>query len=179
MVPILLAMKWLAVGMVVLGLVLTGCGTIKNYNQLAQPTDKDLATYVGGTVFKIARSSDLPNAIGKADLYGGKVFRGYTELRYQGMTGDGKLILRVTEVETHSTETTMSRYGASSGSFSGYSSGGGGVYSNVTVYNPPQGSTQILPPNSTDLAFDATKEKELVVAGIRVLFIEFTPQTLR
>jgi len=30
-----------------------------------------------------------------------------------------------------------------------------GLSSNVTVYNAPQGSTQILPPNTTDVAFDA------------------------
>ena len=165
--------------MAVIAAVLTGCGTIKSYDQLAQPTDKDLATYVGGTIFKVNRSSDLPNAFGRADIFGGKVFAGYTELRYQGMTDDGRLILRVTEIETHSTETTMSRYGQTSGSFSGYSSPGGGVYGNVTVHHPPPGSTEILPPNTTDLAFDATKEKELAVAGVRVSFIEFTPQTLR
>jgi hypothetical protein len=163
----------------VLMVVLTGCGTIKNYEQLAQPTGKDLATYIGGTIFKVNRSRDLPNQIGRADLFGGKVFAGYTELRYQGMTDDGRLILRITEVETQSTETTMSRYGQSSGNFSGYSSPGGGVYGNVTVYNAPQGSTQILPPNTTDVAFDATKEKELAVAGIRVLFVEFNQQMVR
>jgi hypothetical protein len=148
-------MKIRIFALAVLMVVLAGCGTIKNYEQLAQPTGKDLATYIGGTIFKVNRSSDLPNQFGRADLFGGKVFAGYTELRYQGMTGDGSLILRVTEVAAHSTETTMSRYEQSSGSLS------------------------VLPPNTTDVVFDATKEKELVVAGIRVLFIEFTPQTLR
>jgi hypothetical protein len=126
--------------------ILAGCGTIKNYEQLAQPTGKDLETYVGGSIFKVNRSRDLPNAFGRADLFGGKVFAGYTELRYQGVTDDGRVILRITELETHSTETTMSRYGQSSGSFSGYSDPSGNVHGNVTVHNPLQGSTEIMTP---------------------------------
>ena len=136
--------------------ILAGCGTIENHEQLSQPTGKDLETYVGGLIFKVNRSRDLPNAFGRADLFGGKVFAGYTELRYQGVTDDGRVILRITELETHSTETTMSRYGQSSGSFS-----------------------EILPPNTTQLAFDATKEKDLLIAGVRVTFVEFTPLKLR
>lgn len=156
-----------------------GCGTIKNYEQLAQPTGKDLETYVGGSIFKVSRSRDLPNAFGRADIYGGRVFAGYTELRYQGLADDGRVILRITEVETHSTETAMSRYGQSSGSFYGYSDASGNVYGNVAVYHPPEGSTEILPPNTTQVAFDATKDRELVIAGVRVTFVEFTPLRLR
>lgn len=160
-------------------LLFAGCGTIQNHDQMAQPVGKDLETYVGGTIFKVNRSRDLPNAFGRADVFGGKVFAGYTELRYQGATDDGRILLRVTEVETHSTETTMSRYSQSTGSYSGYSDRRGNVYGTVTVDDPPKGSTDILPPNTTQFVFDATKEKELTIAGVRVSFIEFTPQRLR
>lgn len=162
-----------------LAVILAGCGTIKNHDQLAQPIGKDLETYVGGTIFKVGRSRDLPNAFGRADLFGGKVFAGYTELRYQGLTDDGRVVLRVTEVETHSTETTMSRYGQSTGSYQGYADRRGNVSGSLTVHHPPQGSTDILPPNTTQFAFDTSKEKELAIAGVRVSFIEFTPQRLR
>jgi hypothetical protein len=99
----------------------------------------------------VSRSRDLPNAVGKADIYGGKVFEGYTELRYQGTGEDGKILLRITDVDTHSTETAMSRYGQSTGSFSGYTDRRGNVDGDVTVNNPPEGSTEILPPNTTQL----------------------------
>jgi hypothetical protein len=140
---------------IALAAILAGCGTIKSYDQLAQPTGKDLETYVGGTIFKVDRSRDLPNALGRADLFGGKVFAGHTELRYQGLTDDGRVVLRVTEIEAHSTESTMIRYGQSTG------------------------NSGILPPNTTQFVFDTSKEKELVIAGVRVSFIEFTPQRLR
>jgi hypothetical protein len=97
--------------------VLTGCGTIKHYENLAQLTGRDLETYVGRAIFKLTRTCDLPNVFGKADIYGGKVFRGYTEVRYQGFLEDGKILLRITEVETQSNETAMSRYSTSHGTY--------------------------------------------------------------
>jgi hypothetical protein len=158
---------------------LAGCGTIQEHDQITQPTGKDLETYIGGTIFKVNRTTDLPNAFGRADLFGGKVFAGYTELRYQGLTDDSKILLRITEIETHSTETTMSRYGQTTGSYQGYADGNGNVSGSLTVNNPPQGSTEVLPPNTTQFTFDTSKERELVIAGVRVSFIEFTPQSLR
>ena len=158
---------------------LVGCGTIQDHDQLAQPLGRDLETYVGGTVFKVSRSRDLPNAFGRADVFGGKVFAGYTELRYQGVADDGRAVLRVTEVETHSTETTMSRYGQSTGNYQGFSDSRGNVSGNLTMNHPPKGTTEVLPPNTTQFFFDPMKEKDLSIAGVRVTFIEFSPQKLR
>ena len=93
-------------------LFLAGCSSIKTYENLSQDTGIELSTHVGGKVLKVQRTSDLPNAFGAADIYGGKVNQGYTELNYQGLASDGRLVFRVLEVDTQSTETTMSRYGA-------------------------------------------------------------------
>ncbi len=158
---------------------LVGCGTIQNHDQLAQPVGRDLETYVGGTVFKLSRSRDLPNAFGRADVFGGKVFAGYTELRYQGLADDGRVVLRVTEVETQSNETTMSRYGQTTGNYQGFSDNRGNVSGNVTLNHAPKGSTEMLPPNTTQFYFDRSKENDLSIAGIRVSFIEATPQKLK
>jgi hypothetical protein len=73
----------------------------------------------------------------------------------------------------------MSRYGQTTGSYQGYADGNGNVSGSLTVNNPPQGSTEVLPPNTTQFTFDTSKERELVIAGVRVSFIEFTPQSLR
>ena len=97
----------------ILILSLTGCGTIQIQERLSQNVGRDLSTYIGGQVFKIQRTSNLPNVFGKADIFGGKVNRGFTEVRYQGFSSDGQLVFRITEIETESTETTMSRYGRS------------------------------------------------------------------
>ncbi len=166
--------------------LLGGCGTPETHEQLSHPVSQAatvrpkpaptiMETYVGGTIFKVDRTKPLPNLFGKPDIFGRKVYAGYTELRYQGMTDDGRILLRVTEAETHSTEATMSRSGQSS--IDSHVDRWGNVSGTVT--RPPQGSTVILPPNTTEFAFDPSKERELTIAGMRVRFLEFKPQSLK
>ena len=147
---------------------LSGCGaTIKTYEHVSQEIDRTLTTHIGGQVLKVEKSSDLPNAFNKADIFGGKINRGYTELRYQGIAPDGRLVFRITEVETESTETTMSRYGGSTSTLNA-NRYGNNVYGTVTTYNAPQGNTERLPPNTTQFALDMAKTKELTIGNIKV-----------
>lgn len=157
--------------------ILVGCGTIQTYEHLRQGTGQPLSTHVGGQVLLIQRTSDLPNAFGKADIWGGKVNRGYTELRYQGLAPDGRLVFRITEVETESTETTMSRYGGSTATFNTHRSGNSS-YGTVSVYDAPRGSTDRLPPNTTEFAVDPAKTKEFTVGGVMVHVINATEASL-
>lgn len=149
-------------------IVLSGCGaTIKTYEHVSQETDRILTTHIGGQVLKIEKSSDLPNAFDKADIFGGKVNRGYTELRYEGFAADGRLIFRVTEIETESSETTMSRYGGSTSTLNAQRNGDN-VYGTVTTYDAPKGSTERLPPNTTQFSIDLAKTKEFTIGNIKV-----------
>ncbi len=166
----------------VVAFFLIGCTTIQTYERLQQSTGSDLSTYIGGSVFKLDRTSDLPNAFGKADVFGGKVNRGFTEVRYQGLTQNGKLVFRVTEIETQSNETTMSRCapGISSinmnTSYSPYSSN---TYGTLVYQPPPIGKTEILPPNTSEFVIDPSKTKELNISGVRVEILGFDEQSLR
>ena len=157
--------------------ILVGCGTIQAYEHIRQGVGQPLSTHVGGQVLLIQRTSDLPNAFGKADIWGGKVNRGYTELRYQGLAPDGRLVFRITEVETESTETTMSRYGGSTATFNTHRSGNSS-YGTVSVYDAPRGSTDRLPPNTTEFAVDPAKTKEFTVGGVMVHVINATEASL-
>lgn len=159
-------------------IALTGCGaTIQTHEQLSQDTGRELSTHVGGQVMKIQRTSDLPNAFGKADVFGGRLNRGYTELRYQGLAPDGRVNFRVTEVETESTETTMSRYGGSTSTLNAQRVGNS-VYGTVTTYDAPRGNTERLPPNTTQFAVDPNKTKDFTVAGVKVQIISATETSL-
>jgi hypothetical protein len=159
-------------------IALAGCGaTIQTYERLNQDTGRELSTHVGGQVLRVQRTQDLPNAFGKADVFGGKVNRGYTELRYQGITPDGRLVFRVTEVETESTETTMSRYGGSTSTLNAQRVGNS-VYGTVTTYDAPRGSTERLPPNTTEFALDPKITKEFTIGGIKVLLINASETSL-
>lgn len=164
----------------VLTLVITlaGCGaTIQTHERLSQETGRELSTHVGGQVLRVQRTQDLPNAFGKADVFGGKVNGAYTELRYQGVTLEGRAVFRVTEVETESTETTMSRYGGSTSTLNARRVGNS-VYGTVTTYDAPRGSTERLPPNTTEFALDPNKTREFTIAGIKVRVISISETSL-
>jgi len=62
---------WKALTVVVGFLLVGGCATIESYETLEQPTGSTLKTHINGKIFKVKRTSDLPNAFGKADLWGG------------------------------------------------------------------------------------------------------------
>jgi hypothetical protein len=161
-----------------LGVMLVGCGaTIQTHERVIQDTGRALSAYVGGQVLKVARTQDLPNAFGRADLFGGKINRGYTELRYQGLAADGRLIFRVTEVETESSETTMSRYGGSTSTLSAQRVGNRTV-GILTYHDAPRGSTEQLPPNITEVLIDLNKTKAFSIGGVRVLIINATETSL-
>src|SRR5207249_10999859 len=68
-----------------------------------------LTTGVGGTVFRLNKMSDLPNAYGGRDIYGGKVDRGFAEMKLVGIE-DQNVILDVVDFSRQSSETTMDRY---------------------------------------------------------------------
>lgn len=161
---------------------LTGCASIKFYKKLNQPTDTVLSTHVGGEIFQISISSDLPNAFGGADIWGGKVDRGFLELRFQGVTEDGKIALRLTDIETQSNETTMSRYGVGHSTMSATTTVTpyGTAYTTGTGFyiSPPKGSTQYLPPNTTEFLFDPSKESSLTIKNVTVVFLEAKPYSL-
>lgn len=145
--------------LVLLAGLLAACATIENYRALNQPAGQVLTASVGGTIFRLNRSSDLPNVFGKADLYGGKVDRGYAELKFLGLTEKGELILSVTDIHKSSTETTMDRYSDRPKV---------DVHTSVAVGSAPA-------PEESRFVFDPRKQRELVISGIRVTFIDFQP----
>lgn len=146
-----------------LTLLLAGCGaTLQNYRTLDQATGQILTASVGGTIFRLNRSSDLPNAFGKADIFGGKIDRGYAELKFHGLNEKGELILSVADIHKSSTETTMDRY-ADRPSVA--------VQTTVAV-------GQVAVPEGTKFAFDPRKQHDLVISGIRVTFVDIQPYSV-
>lgn len=181
---------------VLAAVLLSGCSSIKNYESLEQPLNTPLRTYVGGEVFKADKSSDLPNAFGHADVFGGKVDRGFTELRYLGVQQNGYLGFAVVEMETRSNESTMSRYGMSTstintqsntyGNSYGRMSGGnyydtGSYQTNttgaVTTFNAPEGHTSYLPPNATTFVIPPSQQ-QLQLGSINVAIIGYDNTSL-
>jgi hypothetical protein len=149
--------------------------------KLAQKVGVPLDSYIGGQVFKITRTSPLPNIFGKADLFGRTVDRGSVELRYQGQTPDGKLVFRLVDIDTRSNETTMNRTPASVTSGHATATFGGTTIARGTAYTirGQEGRNEMLPPNTTEFAVDPDKKRDLRFGSVTVKMIEFDETALR
>jgi hypothetical protein len=153
---------------VVLALLLTtGCGTIRSHRQVEQPLGAQLISGVGGTLFRLNKLGDLPNAFGGRDIWGGKVDKGFAEVRLAGIE-DQTLLLDVIDVNLQSSETTMDRYKP----FQRPGLVNVDVQHSVTV--GPGG-----PPTPYRVRLDTTKQREIVIAGIRLRVLEVQPHAVR
>ena len=150
--------------------------------KLVQKTGIPIDTNIGGQIFKITRTSPLPNAFGRGDIFGRTVDRGSVELRYQGQTPDGKLVLRLVDIDVRSNETTMNRTPMS------YSSGTAtaNTYGSVTTargsawaIRGQAGRNEILPPNTTEFAIDPEKKRQLRIGSVVVTVLDFDETSLR
>ncbi len=143
---------------------LCGCSKPLSYNVLEQPQDRILTASIGSTIFRMNKSSDLPNAYGGADIYGGKVDRGYTELKFKGFSERGDLILQITDVNKSSTENTIDRYLSQ--------------HKNISASNTINFGDDSKP-DQTTFEFDLKKEKTLTLNGVVVIFYEITPYSVK
>lgn len=128
-------------------LTLSGCqSSIQHYENVNVKQNVSLSTSIGGSVFRIQKNKDLENAFGGADIYGGKVNTGYSDLRFMGMTNNNEVIFRYTDVVIDSNETTMSRYGSDRTYVN--SDAWGNV--SATTYRKKEHQTTHLPPNTVE-----------------------------
>jgi hypothetical protein len=152
---------WVISVLIVASLSMSGCGTIRSHRNLEQPTSSVLTTGIGGTVFRLNKTGDLPNAFGGRDIWGGKIDKGFAEMKLAGIDGT-VLILEITEINRQSSETVMDRYKP-------FTNGNAAV--NVDVNNTVNIGNQEQPKPYL-VRFDTAKQREIVVSGVRVTFSE-------
>ena len=167
---------------------LTACGSIQVHKIFSKPANVDLSTTIGSELYRIKKQKDLPNAFGKADLFGGKVDAGYTELRFMGLTPEGHIIFRLTDIGIESNETTMGRYGTNTSIVNSNTKGQASVYGNTVYgtsntsatikhYEKPKATVTQLPPNTIEFAFNP-KDKMLKLEGVTIEVKQFTPYSI-
>lgn len=157
--------------------LLGACGTIQEYSSLEQPKNETLTAGIGENIFLISMQSDLPNAFGSADVWGGKVDNGYQQLVYQGLDQSGKANFIFRNVETTSNETTMSRYKVSSQTMN-VQNYGSTLQGTSTTFHGREGQTNYLSPNDTTFSIDPSENKELEFSDVKVVILEATPTSL-
>lgn len=155
----------------ILGLICS-CAPVQRHETIQQPVGFRLSADIGSPLFHVERTSDLPNAFGNADLFGGKVDAGYVELLFAGTAPSGEIRFRVVDMNTRSNETTMSRYGGTQ-VHATTSTYGNTSYTDATI-REPQGATHALPPNTTEFLFDP-RSGPLVIRGIEVTILGVWP----
>ena len=142
--------------------LLSACASVRDYRELSQPQSKKITASVGSSLVRLTKKSDLPNAYGGRDIYGGKVARGFAEVKLVAIRGEGLVDLLVFDESRESAETTMDRYGRRPTV---------AVSQNVNVGAP--GSFAGVP-----VTIDTKAEKEYVIAGVKITFIEVRPSSV-
>ena len=149
--------SWIGIGALSVTL---GCGAVRSHRQIDQPVGPHLTTAIGGTIFRLNKSSDLPNAAGNRDILGGKIDRGFAEIKLAGIEQD-TLIIDVVDFNRQSAETTMDRYKAFQQA---------GVVNVDVQQSVSSGTTQTIAPSRIRL--DTRKQREIVISGVKVIFLE-------
>ena len=163
--------QWLA--LLSFGVLLTSCasvtGEIKNYEVIKQKLNTELYSAIGSVVFRLDRSSDLPNVYGGADIYGGKVNNGFSQVVFSGVENT-LLNFTLEDVFIDSTETTMDRYKDL-------------VVvpaNNSTVVNVNSGeSSKLNTQNSRNLEIDLNLNDTIAISGYLLRIISFDGVNLR
>jgi len=117
----------------------------------------------GDVVLEVIRQENMPNAFGKADLFGRKRDVGTTSVIYLGLNGSNAVFLR-RDVDISSSKTTMNSsptvINQSSTSYHTGNVGGTSYSGTSTTYNAPI----FLPPNTPIDRITGIREMEITIA---------------
>lgn len=155
-------------------------GELPITERLVQKTSRQLSTHIGGQVFLVKRTSPLPNAFGKADIFGRKVDRGRMELRYKGLVEGTVARFQLKDIETTSNETTVSRArisilsGQARHTVNPYLGGSTTALSGLVIRGP-EGRTDDLPADTTEFDLDVTKIPEIEFGSVKLVVEEVHP----
>jgi len=94
---------------IVIALMAGGCAQVQQRQQLAEPVGLVMRTPVGGAIATIVKDRDLPNAFGRADIYGRTIDAGYTRIVYRGRGSDGSVLVEQIDVDVKSNASTLTR----------------------------------------------------------------------
>lgn len=168
---------------------MAGCAQIQHYEQVSKSLSEMHTASIGSELYRISKTRDLPNAFGKADVWGGKVNEGYSELRFMGLTEDGDIIFRLTDIDIESNESVFTRYGISKSTINSNTTANATAYGNsaygsaqtnttISHYDKPQATITKLPPNTVEFVFKP-QDKSLPLDGITVEIVDVQKYSIK
>lgn len=87
--------------------LLAGCQAVQQQTAVVSPTAQTITAGVGDVMLRAEERESLPNAFGRADLFGRTRPTGITTVQYGGLR-DGRAVLLRSGTAIQSTATTMS-----------------------------------------------------------------------
>ena len=146
----------------------------KQKTQISQPLNEEVYASVGDNLIKVTIKEALPNAFGGSDIFGRKREKGFVEIRFMGMTEDGRAVFRRRSVDVISNETTMSRsQSTTSGSTVNQSGTGGNAAVIIEGNDGPV--MEVLPPDTIEFAQDITEHKTITVENYLIQILSANP----
>jgi hypothetical protein len=122
-----------------------------------QNLGESLEAPVGAQVFKAVRRETALNAFGKADMFGRADDRGYMEVSYRGLTREGKVVLRVVEVDPKAKTSAGPK--AKTGTAAPLPAGVAALTHDTAIALAGHtGKADTLPANTTEVALDLSQK---------------------
>jgi hypothetical protein len=150
------------VAAIVLSCVASGPAVAKQSNSINRPENKETYTSIGDVLVKVTLRESLPNLFGKPDIFGRKRDRGFVEIRYMGLTDDGRAVFRRRSVDIYSNETTMSRTPIYRGSGT-ITVTGNSAHISTFGTGPTSSTVEALPPDTIEFALDILKNRVITI----------------
>jgi hypothetical protein len=160
-----LTLVWLAIG----AIAVVSRSPGETHNRVDRAPGQAFAS-TGDVTRRVDRRDDLPNAFGRADMFGRTRDRGFVELRYMGTNSAGQTVFRRTDVDIYTNETTMSQMGFRTTAVTAHQAGNTVVASGMGAAAPPA-TVGALPPDTVEFALDPTQGRTITIRdhGIEVL----------
>ena len=154
----------------------TSCSPVQNHTTV-EPGPGQWTGSISDVVLRVSRTDDLPNAFGRADLFGRTRDRGFTEIRYMGLDGQNRVVFYRRDVDIVTNESTMSRSpGFSSWSAQAHaqqtgSVGSAGGSAGGVAMTPALATIEPLPPDTTRVVLDLSQGSKITVGqhGLEVI----------
>jgi hypothetical protein len=168
-------------------LLVVACAPITPSIEITQPVGEVLHAGIGDTVLTVNQRESMPNAFGRADIFGRTRPTGMVTVQFIGLEGTIAKFVR-NGIAIDSGLTTMNSTPLilpnSSTSYTSGNVGGTPIYGTTTTYGtptvipadpPPQ---SIVPQDRLLLQVDTSKERTVLVAGKIIEIIDVSPTIL-
>ena len=150
----------------------------KESSSINRSEGKEYYVSAGDLLVSVKLRESLPNAFGGADIFGRKRDRGLVEIRFMGLTEDGRAVFRRRNTAIYSNETTMSRSGMRTGNAT-VTQSGNTAYVTTMSTGAQAATVQTLPPDTFEVALELTKNPVLTIEDRVVRIISADPNGVR